>query len=184
MWCSSVKHTVPLTERLWRWCEWACSEWLFVMNHQAAHTQKNPPPPIHLHLHLIPLFWICVGLSHSGLMYLVITGHYHCGRACHGALCSVDPLTQQMCLKAVKWTGGRGAVIKTTTAKKQNKQKKRHAVLLSYYLSAPNHIRCCSSYNYCYDSDTERRTRNPMFSGADNCTICFTACFTHISSSV
>lgn len=80
---------------------------------------EEPPPPIHLHLHLIPLFWICVGLSHSGLMYLVITGHYHCGRACHGALCSVDPLTQQMGLKAVKWTGGRGAVIKTTTTTKK-----------------------------------------------------------------
>lgn len=74
---------------------------------------------------------MCVGPSHSGLMYLVITAHYHCGRACHGALCSADPSrTQQMCLKAVKWPGGRGAVIKT--------KKKSHVVLLSCYLSAPN----------------------------------------------
>lgn len=89
-------------------CEWACSEWLLVMNHQ-----EPPPPPPPLPPPPPVVLKVCVGPSHSGLMYVVITGHYQPG----AALCSADPLTQQMCLKAVERSGGRGATGQTKPKK-------------------------------------------------------------------
>lgn len=61
-----------------------------LMTHRRS-PQRAPPPLV-----------LNVCGPHSGLMYLVITVHYHCGRASHSALCTVDPVTQRRSLQAVK----------------------------------------------------------------------------------